>query len=137
MIGMKAANAVAELARLHRHKSQAEAAGIALGPEMIDFFKQSVAKRQNKLVKLAECWNGLVPQILSEHCALESFVRGTLTVMVDSSSHLYELKQLMLAGLQEQLLFACKSTGLRRITLKPGRWYEGNSSQGRRIRFGR
>ena len=76
---------------------------------MIDFFKRSVAKRQTKLVKVAECWSALVPQILSEHCALECFVRGTLAVMVDSSSHLYELKQLLLAGLEEQLLFACKS----------------------------
>ena len=134
---MKTSNAVAELRRLHRHKSQDDPAGIALGPEMIDFFKRSVAKRQTKLVKVAECWSALVPQILSEHCALECFVRGTLTVMVDSSSHLYELKQLLLAGLEEQLLFACKSAGLRKITLRPGRWYEGDRPDDRRIRFSR
>jgi hypothetical protein len=134
---MKKPNPVAELSRMHRHKSQADPVGIALGPEMIDFFKQSVAKRQTKLVKLAECWGALVPPILSEHCALECFVRGTLTVMVDSSSHLYELKQLLLAGLEEQLLFACKSAGLRKITLRPGRWYEGDRPDDRRIRFSR
>jgi len=134
---MNKPNAVAELRRMHRHKSQAEPIGIALGPEMIDFFKRSVAKRQTKLVKVAECWSGLVPQILSEHCALECFARGTLTVMVDSSSHLYELKQLLLAGLEEQLLFACRSAGLRKITLRPGRWYEGDRLDDRRIRFSR
>jgi len=122
---------------MHRHKSQVDPVAIALGPEMIDFFKRSVAKRQTKLVKVAECWSTLVPLILSEHCALECFVRGTLTVMVDSSSHLYELKQLLLAGLEEQLLFACKSAGLRKITLRPGRWYEGESSNDRKIRFQR
>ena len=134
---MNKSNAVDELRRMHRHKSQVDPVAIALGPEMIDFFKRSVAKRQTKLVKVAECWSTLVPQILSEHCALECFVRGALTVMVDSSSHLYELKQLLLAGLEEQLLFACKSAGLRKITLRPGRWYEGESSNDRKIRFQR
>jgi hypothetical protein len=98
-----------------------------LGPELIGFFKQSVARRQSKLVKIAEVWQVLVPSTLIEHCALESLARGSLTVLVDSSSHLYELKQLLLAGLQDQLLLACKSTGLKKITLKPGRWYDALS----------
>jgi hypothetical protein len=34
---------------------------------------------------------------------------------------LYTLKQAMLAGLQEQLLVACRSEGLKKITLKAGR----------------
>jgi hypothetical protein len=79
----------------------------------------------------------LVPQILSEHCALESLTRGTLTVMVDSSSHLYELKQLLLSGLEQQLLIACKTAGLRKITLRSGRWYQGESPTDRKIRFSR
>ena len=60
--------------------------------------------------------------------------RGSLTVLVDTASHLYELKQLLLAGLQQQLLLACKSAGLRKISLKPGRWYEG-TNQERKLRF--
>jgi hypothetical protein len=130
-------NPVDELRRLHRFKSRADPIAVPLGQEMIDFFKQSVAKRQTKLEKVAECWTTLVPQILSEHCALESFTRGTLVVMVDSSSHLYELKQLLLAGIERQLLLASKSAGLRKITLRPGRWYDGDSSDERRIRFSR
>ncbi|HEX4055975.1 MAG TPA: DciA family protein [Tepidisphaeraceae bacterium] len=131
----KQSNSTDELRRLHHFKSQSKPIGVPLGQEMIDFFKQSVAKRQTKLEKLAECWGHLVPQFLSEHCALESLTRGTLTVMVDSSSHLYELKQLLLAGIEQQLLIACKSAGLRKITLRPGRWYEGDSSGNRKIRF--
>ncbi len=133
----KASQSVDELRRMHRYKSQSKPIAAALGAEMVDFFKQSVAKRQTKLEKLAECWGRLVPQILSEHCALESLNRGTLTVMVDSSSHLYELKQLLLAGIEQQLLIACKSTGLRKISLRSGRWYEGESSSDRKIRFSR
>src|SRR6266566_8193644 len=89
-----------------------------LGGEMITFFKQCVAKRQTYLGKIAEAWGTLVPLTLSEHCSLESLSRGTLTVVVDSSSHLYELKQLLLAGIQQQMFLVCKSTGLKKISLK-------------------
>ncbi len=73
---------------------------------------------------------------MAGHCSLESFTRGSLTVFVDNSSHLYELKQLLLAGLQQQLLLACNAAGLRKIALKPGRWYEGDKEFGIKPRFG-
>src|SRR5688572_28156944 len=126
----------AELARLHQFKQSRPATHSPLGPEMISFFKQSVAKRHTKLSKIAECWASLVPETLNDHCALEGFSRGSLTVIVDSSSHLYELKQLLLAGLEQQLLLACKSAGLRKISLKPGRWYDDGDGRGdRKVRF--
>ena len=86
---------------------------------MVQFFKHSVEKRQTKMGQIAACWGVIVPEMFSEHCALESLNRGTLTVVVDSSSHLYELKQLLLAGLQQQLLIACKTAGLAKINLNP------------------
>ena len=124
----------AELKRLARIKTSAPQSAELLGPKMIEFFKQSVQKRQGKMTRIAECWVTLVPEMLSEHCAIESFVRGTLTVLVDTSAHLYELKQLLLAGLQQQLLLACKSSGLRKIALKPGRWYDGTAGE-QKLRF--
>lgn len=114
----------AELTRLTRLKSIHHKSAAPLGVELISFFKHSVQKRQTQMSKIAEIWAKLVPDLLNDHCALESLTRGTLTVLVDTSSHLYELKQLLLAGLQQQLLLACKATGLRKITLKPGRWYD-------------
>ena len=134
---------VANLARVHRVKQSSAEVGAALGPEMISFFKQAVQKRQAKLAAVADCWEKLVPATLTAHCALESLSRGTLTVLVDSSSHLYELKQLLLAGLQQQLLVACKGAGLRKIALRPGRWYEtpagadGGIAADRKLTFGR
>ena len=112
------------LSRLSRLKSIHHKSAEPLGPQMISFFKHSVQKRQTQMSKIAECWSSLVPELLNDHCALESLTRGTLTVLVDTSSHLYQLKQLLLSGLQQQLLLACKAGGLRKINLKPGRWYD-------------
>jgi hypothetical protein len=119
----------AELKRLARVKSGPPKSTELLGPQMIEFFKRSVQKRQGKMTRIAEAWLALVPPMLNDHCAIESFTRGSLTVLVDTSSHLYEIKQLLLAGLQRQLLLACKSTGLRKIMLKPGRWYDGTPTE--------
>ena len=124
-----------ELERLARVKARTPEVPDPLGPELISFFKRSVQRRQGKLEKLADVWSQLVPELLNDHCALEGFTRGTLTVLVDTASHLYELKQLLLSGLENQLLSACKSTGLRKIALKRGRWYEGDESADRKVRF--
>jgi hypothetical protein len=125
----------AELQRVHRVKQVAPETTEALGTQMLAFFNKSVARRQTKLSQLAECWCRLVPETLSDHCSLETFVRGTLTVLVDSSSHLYELKQLLLAGLEQQLLIACRPAGLRKIGLRQGRWYDGDAESDRKVRF--
>ena len=122
------------LPRLARVKALPPALPDPLGPELISFFKTSVQKRQTKLEKIAGCWSQLVPELLNEHCALEGLTRGTLTVLVDTASHLYELKQLLLAGLEKQLLTACKATGLKKVVLKRGRWYDGDADA-RRVRF--
>lgn len=117
-----------ELVRLQAVKQRLTPQAAKLGPEMIAFFKHSVEKRQGKLGKIAECWGALVPDMLSDHCALEGLNRGTLTVIVDSAAHLYELKQLLLAGLEKQVLLACKGAGLRKISLRAGRWYQAGSA---------
>ena len=122
------------LERLSSVKKSTPRAAASLGDEMLSFFRQSVQKRQTKLAAIAKCWQTLVPEMFNEHCALESLTRGTLTVLVDSTSFLYELKQLLLAGLEKQLLIACKSTGLRKISLKFGRWYDGEGKE-QKLRF--
>jgi len=124
-----------QLRRLHSCKRGAPAAMPLLGAEVVQFFKRSVDKRQRKFGKIAKCWEKLVPESLQQHCCLESLHRECLTVIVDSSAHLYELKQLLLDGLENQLKLACQSTGLRKISLKAGKWYEGEPDGKQRIRF--
>lgn len=123
-----------ELARLARFKQGRAEPSLLIGPQIVDFFKNSVSKRQSRFEKLAEVWLRLIPPLLGDHCALDSFLRGTLTVLVDSASHLYDLKQLLLAGLEKQLLLASRSSGLRKVVLRPGRWYEGQDGE-RKPRF--
>jgi len=123
-----------ELRRLVAAKSGTPASNTLLGGEVVHFFKQSVQKRQTKFGRIAQCWEQLVPPALAEHCALESLHRGSLTVLVDSAAHLYELKELLLCGLETQLKRTCQSAGLRKIAIKPGRWYEGTDVK-QRLRF--
>jgi hypothetical protein len=123
----------AALRRMSHFKHTPELPEQTIGPEMLAFFKQ-VQRLQKKFGRIADVWSTLVPELLCEHTALESFNRGTLTVLVDSSAHLYELKQLLLAGLETQFLSACKAQGLRKIALKSGRWYEEQGGE-KRIRF--
>ena len=132
-----ARNDIRELSRLVWAKQRPPApTSTPLGDEMVGFFNQTVRKRQTKLASIAEHWNILVPPMLSDHCTLHGLARGTLTVLVDSAVHLYELRQLLLAGLQQQLVLACKSAGLRKIVLKPGRPEEGQARRHEGTRHG-
>ncbi|HEY7115314.1 MAG TPA: DciA family protein [Tepidisphaeraceae bacterium] len=124
-----------ELQRLQKVKQSAPRAADKLGGELVSFFKQVVEKRQGRLGRIADAWQALVEEGLCEHCALESLHRGTLTVVVDSSAHLYQLKQLLLGGVEKRLIAACKSAGLRKVSLKPGRWYEGEDVRARKPKF--
>ena len=123
------------LQRLQKVKQSSPVPAMKLGEEMVSFFKQSVEKRQSKLGKIALAWQELVEEGLCDHCALDALHRGTLTVVVDSSPHLYQLKQLLLSGVEKQLVLRCKSAGLRKVVLRPGRWYDGDPATGRRVTF--
>lgn len=110
-----------ELAKLSKWKSTQRRPTDRLGDEVISIFKQDIEKRQKKFGKIGLAWIELVPESLQTHAELSALSRGTLTVIVQGASHLYTLKQAMLAGLQEQLLVACRSEGLKKIALKAGR----------------
>lgn len=124
-----AAKAEAELQRLCRVKQSSAPDDVTLGPEMIAYFNQTVQKRQTKLGKISEVWAQLVPETLLARSSIDSYHRGTLVVFVDTAAHLYELKQLLLAGLEDQLLLACKTFSLRKINLKPGGRYDAKTER--------
>lgn len=112
------------LKRLAKHKSEKRPAPPALGDDMLAFFRKDIQKRLPKLEALASTWQKLIPSTIVHHTCLEGFHRGTLTVLVDSSPMLYELRQLLLAGIEKQLIVACKAQGLRKVSLRQGQWYD-------------
>lgn len=121
----RGARELLDLGRVARAKQPRRRETPTIGVDLVSFFKQHVQKRQGRFGRIAEVWAQLVPSTLLPHTCLESFHAGTLKVLVDSSPHLYELKTVLLAGLEQQILLACHATGLRKITPRLGRWYEG------------
>ncbi len=126
---------LSEIKRLQGYKQHVAHSSAALGPEVLGFFKHAVDRPHRQLGGIAAAWEQIIPAELVAHTSLDGITRGTLSVTVDSSAHLYELRQLLLAGAQEQMLHACKRDGLRKISLKLGRWYDGESPGDRKLKF--
>lgn len=116
-------------------KTRTPAPAQTLGDSLVSFYKANV-ERTRKFAGVGQAWEILVPPTMLEHCCLQSYRGGVLTVLVDSSPHLYKFKQLLLAGLDRQMKEVCRKEGLKKITLKPGRWYEGDDPRERRLTFG-
>lgn len=110
-----------DLANLTRWKSTQRKPADRLGDEVVEIFKRDIEKRQSKFGRIGEAWLELVPEPLQVNAELCALSRGTLTVIVAGASNLFTLKQAMLAGLQDQLLIACRRDGLKKINLKPGK----------------
>lgn len=113
-----------------RPKREAE----RIGESLVKFYKGTV-QRTRKFAGIGEVWDTLMPPELNEHCCLESYRAGTLVVLVDSSPHLYRLKQLLLEDLQKNIVDLCRAQGLKKITLRPGRWYASDGEQDCRVFF--
>ena len=114
-------NALTDLLRQSRHKKAEHRSGDRLGAECVSYFKREIEKRHKKFGVVGEAWVTIVPQSLQACTELQTFSRGTLGVIVQGSSQLYLLKQAMLAGLERQLIVACRGAGLKKISLKAGR----------------
>lgn len=84
--------------------------------------KHTLAKRVRQLGRLAEIWDEVIPEEIRDHTALESFNRGTLTVLVDSAPHRFQL-QTLLAGYLKREIQARFSGAINKIRLVPGQFY--------------
>jgi hypothetical protein len=124
----------ARFIRMAKAKARTVRPAENLAASLVSFYKANV-ERTRKFAGIGQAWETLVPPDMLEHCCLQSYRGGTLTILVDSSPHLYRLKQLLLAGLDRQMLEVCRAEGLRKITIRPGRWYEGDDQRERRPTF--
>ena len=119
---------LANLRRLDTAKRDTSTTGSSLGEAVAALFHKQVEKRHTKMGVVAEAWSRVVPESLQEHACIESLSRGRLTVLVDTAAHLYQLRQLLLAGLENQILASARGSGVRRIALKRGRWYDDDGN---------
>lgn len=110
----------ATLLRLSRVKKTPPPETPTLGDDILTLYKK-ISRDFKKYGKIGTAWEELVPRMLVDHSAIESFSKGKLTVLVDNSAQLYDLKQLLLAGLEKQLIVACRKEGLKKVALKMGR----------------
>ncbi|HEX8324231.1 MAG TPA: hypothetical protein VF595_09985 [Tepidisphaeraceae bacterium] len=110
----------ADLFRQAKWKAAEHRSPAKLGVEAVLCFKH-LEKRHKKFGRIGEAWLQLVPPALQNASELQTYSRGVLGVVVEGSTHLFLLKQALLSGLQEQLLLACRSEGLKKITLRAGR----------------
>jgi len=83
--------------------------------------KRKLAKRVRQVSKLAAIWDQVVPEEIGEHTALESFQKGVLTVIVDSSAHRFQLQMLLTGGLMREIQ-ARFPAALNKIKLAPGQF---------------
>ncbi len=83
--------------------------------------KYTFAKRVRELGQLAEIWDEVIPESINEHTALESFNRGVLTVMVDSSAHRFQLQTLLEGGIRREIQARFRGA-LNKIRLVPGQF---------------
>ena len=93
-----------------------------LGQSLAFLMKHILEKRVRQLGRLAEIWDECMPQAIRDHTALESFRDGTLTVMVDSAAHRYQLRTLLSGGLMKEIRSRF-SGALNRVKMIPGQFY--------------
>jgi len=105
-----------------------------LGQPLQSLMKYTLAKRVKQLGKLAQVWDELIPDCIREHTALESFNRGTLTVVVDSASHRFQLQTLLMGGLLSELQNRFAGA-LNKVRLVPGQFYSVDISGSPRYEF--
>lgn len=84
--------------------------------------KRKLAKRVRQLSSLAAVWDEMVPQAIRDHTALEGFQAGVLTVIVDSSSHRFQLQTILAGGLLREIQSRLPMA-VNKIRLTPGQFF--------------
>jgi hypothetical protein len=86
-----------------------------------------VMKPLRKIVRqlgpLAAIWEEVIPPGILEHTALDGLCSGVLTVLVDSSPHRFQLRQLLDGGLLAEIRSRFRGA-LNKVRLEPGQFAE-------------
>lgn len=104
---------------------------IPLAKPLGQLMNNTLAKRVRQLSSLVAVWDEVIPASIREHTALETFHQGTLTVMVDSASHRFNLRTLLSGGLLREIQARCPQP-INRVRLVPGQFYTLDAETGAR-----
>ncbi len=104
---------------------------IPLSLPLGQLMNKTLAKRVRQLGSLATVWDEVIPASIREHTALEGLSRGTLTVMVDSASHRFNLRTLLSGGLLKDIQARCPQA-INKVRLVPGQFYTIDAETGAR-----
>jgi hypothetical protein len=94
-----------------------------VGRPLATFMRYTLGKRVKQLSKLASVWEEVIPRDVARHTALDKYQRGSLTVLVDSASHLFTLQTLLDGGLRAELQRRFNGP-LNRVRLVQGQFYD-------------
>ena len=77
-------------------------------------FIERLSRVSDRYDSLAQAWEGLLPESLRTHCRIAGVANGSLKVVADGSSYMFEL-QLCKAVLLRELQRFCPAAKVRRI----------------------
>ncbi len=86
-----------------------------LGDAVGDFVER-LAPLHARCGSLTEAWETVLPAPMRQHCRIVSVVGGSLRIVVDAASYMYEL-QLCKAELLTELQRLCPGAAVRRIVV--------------------
>ena len=82
--------------------------------DLVCGFVERMSPVSGRYDSLAQAWEGLLPDGLRTHCRISGVANGSLKVVADGSSYLFEL-QLCKAVLLRELQRLCPAAKVRRI----------------------
>ena len=109
-----------QLRSIRQRRSRAKSKGAQrLGEILIELMDGQVSPRQARFAAVAELWRELLPEELARHCKIAGISGGQLSVVVDSPSHMHELR-LCSVELLEELQQRCSRARIERIKIIAG-----------------
>ncbi|MHC4456178.1 MAG: DciA family protein [Planctomycetota bacterium] len=92
---------------------------VRLGDALKEIMEGRIGPQQVRFEKVSGAWRNLLPTELYEHCRIAGISAGCLEVIVDSPSHLYELK-LSASELLFELQQRCPRVRIKKIKFTLG-----------------
>jgi len=102
-----------------RKMKQRLAGSVKLGDTLSELMEGRINPQQDRFGAVAEVWRRLLPVELCRHCRIADITGGSLKVLVDSPSYLYELR-LCTSELLGEIQQQCPQVRIKKIKFTVG-----------------